>query len=109
MPVPFTGRREYDLAGVNADGGLAARLNPAFTLDNEEGLTNGVAMPSRSRSRAEAYKRGAEGGRSVSFGDVIDPDVTGEPVGRTFDGEFLEMWFHCSSNLSFTVRGVGAL
>src|SRR3954454_10580534 len=74
----------------------APRLDQADAVGDVQGLAPGMRVPRGAGARCEAHR--VDPGR-LAAGDDVEPDVTGEPLGRTLRGRLLRQELHRTSLL----------
>ena len=84
VPVPFAAGGVDGVASSDGGDGFSPGLDAAFAFGDVHGLGDGVAVPGGPGAGREMYEADAGRGVSMALGDAVDPDVTGEPVGRSF-------------------------
>src|SRR5947207_1763638 len=82
MPVLFSGRNPYGIAGTDLARGLAPECDPADAGHHMQSLTERMRMPGGTRTRLEFDPCSADSRRSRRFDDRLLPYGPGEPVCR---------------------------
>jgi len=84
VPVFFSVRRVDHITWVECDRRFTTCLDKPPALSDVKGLPAVMGVPSATRSRGEPHRGDVQTGRGQPASDGIDPDVTGECLGRTF-------------------------
>src|SRR5207244_4634671 len=97
-----------DITSADTDDVAAPGLHESSSLGDVQGLAESVGVPGGARPRREADRIDTDARGLLAPGDGVDPDVTGEPLGRTLDRRLLGQDFQV---VSFVVvsRGRGPL
>ncbi len=85
MPVLFSRREPNHISGVNFFCRAAFPLNPTAACGHDQGLPEGVGMPSGTRSRLEGDAGTCNKRRVGCLKERVDTDDASEPLCRTFD------------------------
>ena len=99
VPVPFAAGGVDGVASSDGGDGFSPGLDAAFAFGDVHGLGDGVAVPGGPGAGREMYEADAGRGVSMALGDAVDPDVTGEPVGRSFCCRSSLLQFHLRVSL----------
>src|SRR5439155_10188246 len=83
VPVPLVSGCVDHVAGTDVDDVAAPGLHTAYALGDVERLAEGVGVPRGACTRGEADGIDADARGLLTSGDGVDPDVPGEPIGRT--------------------------
>src|SRR5262245_46537039 len=94
VPVPLICRRVDDVAGADLGDVAAAGLDEPSPLGDVQGLPDSVGMPCGAGGGTETDRADPDARGFLTPGDAVDPDISGEPIGRAFDGRLLGLDFH---------------
>src|SRR6266566_2468117 len=97
VPVLLTVRRPVDVPGTQLDDVLVTCSDEAAALGHVERLAALVGVPSSSSARREVDRADVELRSVVRLDDAVDPDVSGEPLGRPLDRRLLRLESQCVS------------
>src|SRR5947209_13807878 len=100
VPVPLVRGRVDDVARTDVDDVATAGLHAAVALGDVEALAERVGVPGGACTRREVGRAHADAGGWSTLDDGIDPDVSREPLGRTFGGRSPGLQLHDVSSSS---------
>lgn len=86
MPMPLSGRKPDNIAGVNLLNRTALPLDPPASRRDNQCLAEGMRMPRRSRSWLKRDAGARNSRRFRSLEERVNANRTGKPVRRAFAG-----------------------